>query len=119
MKKAKKISCVISLLIMLLILSSLNINASYNGFIGHCPGYFYEYTISGYVISAADYSLSGDVAIPSEINGIPVEAISSFSACENIKSITIPASVKYTVKLFIWVLKLCTEQNGMTLSPMV
>lgn len=95
MKKTKRILCIITLLLIISTALSLNIHASYNGFIGHCPGYFYEYTISGYVISAADYSLSGDIAIPSEINGIPVEAISSFSACENIKSITIPASVKY------------------------
>ena len=49
----------------------------------------------GVVILSCDPSISGDVVIPNTIDGYPVTAISgyAFMFCENIKSITIPASV--------------------------
>ena len=58
---------------------------------------YYTYTISNgeATITDCDTSISGDVVIPSELDGCPVTAIgeSAFKSCDNITSITIPNSV--------------------------
>ena len=58
----------------------------------------YEYEVDGYEVEITDCSddISGDIIIPSEINGMPVTSIggSAFDSCWKLESVTIPSSIK-------------------------
>ena len=93
LKKLKKLLsvlvCVVMLFSVLLIISSLTTSAATEG--------YYRYTVSNSEATITDCSttISGNVTIPSTLDGYPVTSIGNyaFSSCTSIESITIPDSV--------------------------
>lgn len=80
--------------------------------------YTYTVTYSKATITACDTSISGDVIIPSKINGYQVTGISSsaFWNCSQITSITIPNGV---TEIGDYAFKYCTNLTSITIPESV
>ena len=96
MKKIVALILVSALLLCVIPLGALTVSAETITLNGVTLNYTLDAVNGGITITDCDSSISGDVVIPSEIDGYPVVVIDdgAFLRCELMTSVTIPNTVK-------------------------
>ena len=111
MKKVKLLTLIFALAVLFCFLVSPEVGAAeYNGLT-------YEITDGVVTITGCDTSVSGELVIPSEIEGYPVMVIgdSAFSGCDQITKVAMPSSITF---IETYAFEGCTDLTGVYITDL-